>query len=372
MVEAGGDRVLVRQAYRYELDPNVAQRTLLAKHAGTARFAFNFGLALCRERLEKGEKVPRAAELHRLWNAFKREGAPWWVEVSKCSPQEALRDLDRAFRNFWRGRSESRPVGFPRFRRKGVHDAFRLTGSIHVEPRHVVLPRLGKIRTKERTDKFQGRILSASVVWEACRWYVSLTVERERPDPTPVVGPSVGIDLGLTSFAVLSDGTTLQSPRALERSLTQLRRLSKAHSRKGKGSQNRRKSALRLARVHRRIRNQRRDFLHKATTELAKAKSVIVVEDLNVRGMLRNRHLARHIAGAGWSEFRRMLVYKTAWYGGRLVVAPRFFASSKTCSACGAKKDDLDLSQRVYRCEVCGNVMDRDLNAARNLVALAL
>ncbi len=364
--------MLVRQAYRYELDPSVAQRTLLAKHAGTARFAYNFGLVLCRERLEKGEKLPRAMELHRLWNAFKREGAPWWVEVSKCAPQEALRDLERAFGNFWRGRREGRPVGFPRFRKKGVHDAFRLTGSIRVQPRHVVLPRLGKIRTKEPTDKFQGRILSASVVREANRWYVSLTVERERQDPMPVVGPSVGIDLGLMSFAVLSDGTALKSPRALERSLRRLRRLSQAQSRKRKGSQNQRKSALRLARLHRRIRCQRQDFLHKATTELARTKSVIVVEDLNVRGMIRNRHLARHIADAGWAEFRRMLSYKTVWYGSRLVVAPRFFASSKACSACGAKKDDLDLSERVYRCDGCGNVMDRDLNAARNLAALTL
>ncbi len=170
--------MLVRQAYRYELDPNAAQRTLLAKHAGTARFAHNFGLALCRERLKKGEKLPRAAELHRLWNAFKREKAPWWVEVSKCAPQEALRDLDRAFGNAWRGRKEGRHVGLPRFRRKGVHDAFRLTGSIHVQPRHVVLPRLGKVRTKEPTHKFQGRILSASVVREADRWYVSLPRKR--------------------------------------------------------------------------------------------------------------------------------------------------------------------------------------------------
>ena len=344
---------------------------MLAKHAGTARFAFNWGLALCKERLERKEPVPHAAELHRLWNVFKRKNAPWWVEVSKCVPQEALRDLDRAFRNFWRGRREGRPTGFPHFKKRGGHDGFRLTGSIHVLPRHIVLPRLGAVRTKESTDKFRGRVLSASIVREADRWYVSLTVERERPNPVPVAGPVVGIDLGLSSFAVLSDGTALQSPRALERSLRRLQRTSKAHSRKRKGSNNRRKSAMRLARLHRRIRNQRRDFLHKATTELARTKSVIVVEDLNVRGMLRNRHLSRHIADAGWSEFRRMLAYKTIWYGSRLLVAPRFFASSKTCSICGAVKEHLALSERIYYCDACGAVLDRDLNAARNLENLA-
>ncbi len=317
--------MLVHQAYRYELDPTASQRVLLAKHAGTARFAFNWGLALCKERLEHQESVPHGAELHRLWNIFKRGNAPWWVEVSKCSPQESLRDLDRAFGNFWRGRA---------------------------------------------TDKFRGRILSASISREADRWYVSLTVERERPDPVPVAGPVVGVDLGLSSFAVLSDGTVLESPKALDRSLRRLQRVSKAHSRKQRGSHNRRKSAMRLARLHRRIRNQRQDFLHQATTALAKTKSVIVVEDLNVRGMVRNRHLARHISDAGWSEFRRMLAYKTEWYGSHLVVAPRFFASSKTCSACGAVKDELDLSERAYRCAECGMVLDRDLNAARNLAHL--
>ncbi len=344
--------MVVHQAYRYELDPAASQRVLLAKHAGTARFAFNWGLALCKERLEHHESVPHGAELHRLWNVFKREGAPWWVEVSKCSPQESLRDLDRAFGNFWRGREAGRPVGFPRFKKKGVHDGFRLTGSIHVESRQIVLPRLGAIRTKEATNKFQGRILSASISHEADRWYVSLTVERERPDPAPVAGPVVGVDLGISSFAMLSDGSALQSPRALERSLRRLQRASKAHSRKRKGSRNRRKSALRLARLHRRIRNRRQDFLHKATTALAKTKSVIAVEDLCVRGMVRNRHLARHIADAGWSEFRRLLAYKTVWCGSQLVVAPRFFASSKTCSACGME-------------------IDRDLNAALNLAKVA-
>ena len=363
--------MLVHQAYRYELDPTASQRVLLAKHAGTARFAFNWGLALCKERLEHQESVPHGAELHRLWNIFKRGNAPWWVEVSKCSPQESLRDLDRAFGNFWRGGKEGRGAGFPRFKRKGVHDGFRLTGSIHVEPRHIVLPRLGAIRTKEATGKFRGRILSASISREADRWYVSLTVERERPDPVPVAGPVVGVDLGLSSFAALSDGTRLQSPKALERSLRRLQRASRAHSRKQRGSHNRRKSAMRLARLHRRIRNQRQDFLHQATTALAKTKSVIVVEDLNVRGMVRNRRLARHIADAGWSEFRRLLAYKTVWYGSQVLLAPRFFASSKTCSDCGAVKADLTLSERVFRCEACDLVMDRDLNAALNLAKVA-
>ena len=360
----------VNQAFRYELDPTVRQRRLLAKAAGTARYAFNWGLNLCKRLLNAGTPVPHATELHRRWNAEKPQRS-WVYGVSKCCGQEALRDLDRAFANFWRGRKEGRRVGFPRFRRKhGRRDAFRLTGSIKVHPRSVSLPRIGCVRTKETTEKFRGRILSATVSREADRWYVSLAVEVERDDPQPVEGRVVGIDLGLKSFAVLSDGARLESPKPLAKAQRRLRHRQRLHSRKQRGSRNRRKSAAGLARLHRRIRCQRADFLHKATTDLAKTKSVIVVEDLSVRAMIRNRHLSRSIADAGWSEFRRMLEYKTQWYGSRLVVAPRFYPSTKTCSACGHTKAEIALGERVFRCEVCGAEIDRDLNAARNLASL--
>ena len=309
-------------------------------------------------------------ELHRRWNAEKAQ-RPWVYEVSKCCGQEALRDLDRAFANFWRGRKEGRRVGFPRFRRKhGRRDSCRLTGSIKVYPESVTLPRIGCVRTKETTEKFRGRILSATVSREADRWYVSLAVEVERDDPQPVVGPVVGIDLGITAFAVLSDGTRLESPKPLSKAQRRLRHRQRLHSRKQRGSCNRCKSAMGLARLHRRIRYQRADFLHKTTTDLAKTKSVIVVEDLSVHGMLRNQHLSRSIADAGWGEFRRMLEYKTIWYGSELVIAPRFYPSTKTCSACGHIKTEMPLGQRVFRCEACGAEIDRDLNAARNLASL--
>jgi putative transposase len=347
--------MIVNQAFRYELDPNTTSRAALARHAGAARFAYNWGLELCRACLEAKEGLPGGMTLHRLWNRWKGDNAPWWAEVSKCAPQEALRDLERAFRNFWRGREAGRPVGFPRFRKKGRDDRFRLTGAVSVLPRAVVLPR---------------GILSATVRREADRWYVSLTVERERPDPALVQGPVVGIDLGLDCFAVLSDGTEVEAPKPLARNLRRLRRRSRAHSRKRRGSANRKKSALALARLHRRIRYQRLDFLHKLTTRLAKTKSAIVVEDLSVAGMIRNRRLARSIADAGWSEFRRMLAYKTTWYGSRLVVGPRFHPSSKTCSVCGFVKPSLSLAERVFRCEACGLTLNRDLNAALNLERL--
>jgi len=361
----------VNQAFRYELKPNVEQRILLAKHAGTARFAYNWGLA---ERIklfetkEGKDRFTSAQAQHKILNSLKATLFPWMYEVSKCSPQEALRDLERACKNFWSGRKTGRNVGFPKFKKKGDRESFRLTGSIRVKSHSVQLPRLGKIRTKEACGKFSGRLMSATVSREADRWFVSLSVETDKPDPTLVLADAVGIDVGLNSFAALSDGTKVDALLPLKSSLKRLRRRSRALSRKTKGSNNRRKSTRSLARLHRRIKNQRRDFLHKLTTKLAKTKSVIVVEDLNVRGLIRNKNLARHIADVGWGEFRMMLMYKTEWYGSKLIVAPRFFASSKTCCECSHLMDSLPLHIREWICPNCGAIHDRDVNAALNLL----
>lgn len=365
--------MIVTQAFRYELDPSNIQRTHLAKHAGTARFTWNWGLARRIERFEKNEgkaKFTSAIEQHRELNGLKASDFPWMYEVSKCSPQEALRNLDRAFKNFWRERKKGKAAGFPKFKKKGIHDSFRLTGAIHVKTSSVVLPRLGELRAKENTSKFSGQILSATVSREADRWYVSIAVERYRLDPGIRAGLPTGIDMGLDSFAVTSDGERIEAPKPLARSLKRLKKLSKKHSRKVKGSKNRKKSAMRLAREHRKIRNQRQDFLHKLTTRLAKTKPAFVLEDLNVAGMIRNRHLSRAISDVGWSEFRRMLAYKCEWYGSRLMIAPRFYPSSKTCSACQFVMTDLPLSAREWDCPNCGIHHDRDKNAAKNLELL--
>jgi len=366
--------VIAQQAFRYELAPNVGQRVLLAKHAGCARFAWNWTLAARIRRYQEcraEERFTNAIEQHRELNARKGTEWPWMYEVSKCAPQEALRDLDRAFRNLVRARRAGRAFGFPRFKRKSIDDAFRLTGSIRVRARAVQLPRLGAIRTKEGTEKLRGRILSATVRRKADRWYVSLMVEAERLDPGPVLGPVAGVDLGLHSFAVISDSVgeeMVAAPKPLGRCLRRLRWRSRRLSRKARGSGNRRRSAVRLARLHRRIRNMRVDFLHKLSTRLAKTKSVVVLEQLNVRGLMRNRHVARHIADSGWGTFRRMLEYKSQWYGSKVVLAPRFLASSKTCSDCGHVLDSMTLSLRKWLCPACGVEHDRDGNAARNLV----
>lgn len=291
-------------------------------------------------------------------------------DVSKCAPQEALRDLDRAFSHFFRGIKQGKKVGFPSFKKKGCRDSFRLTGAIKIEGKTVQLPRLGKIKLKE-ISSVKGKILSATVTKEADRWYVSITVEEEMPTPKPIIGPPVGIDLGIQTFLTQSDGEKVKSPKPLAKKLKKLRRLSRQHSLKQKGSNNKRKSALKLSRAHRNIRNIRKDFLHKETTRLAKTKSLIVLEDLSIKKMIKNRQLSRQISDVGWSEFRSMLEYKTKWYGSQLVIAPRFYPSSKICSRCKSQIDELPLHVRKWACPHCESSHDRDVNAANNLLNLS-
>ncbi len=361
--------MLIQQAYRYELKPNNKQRPLLAKHAGTARFAYNWGLARRIEEYKAEGKSSNAIEQHRQLNGLKKSQFPWMYEVSKCAPQEALRDLDKAYQNFFREKDKGKKAGFPKFKKKGVNDSFRLTGSIDVFNKSVQLPRIGVVRTKEKTD-VKGRILSVTVSRQADCWYVSLAVEREREMAQNTSDVSVGIDLGLESFVTLSSGRKVSNPQYLKHSLRLLERRSKQHSRKQKGSKNRRKSALKLARLHRRIKSQRRDFLHKLSSELAKTKSVIVMEDLSVKGMVRNKYLSKAISDVGWGKFKEMLEYKTLWYGSRLVTAGKFYPSSKLCSQCGCLNCDLKLSNRVFSCPECRLQIDRDLNSALNLLKL--
>jgi len=303
--------VRIHRGYRYELDPNNRQRTLLSKHAGCARFAYNWGLEQqIKLFYRKRSRFTNAIQQYRELIQLKRTQFIWLYEVSKCAPQEALRDLDKAFTNFWRGRKKGFKVGFPKFKKKGRHDSFRLYGTIRLFEKAVQLPRLGRLRLKEK-PKLQGRIISATVSRKADRWFVSVCVERKIPAPSHVTGPRIGVDLGIKSLAFFSDGTKIENPQALVKKLQKLKRLSQQVSRKKKGSHNRRKVIIRLARLYWRISNIRMDVIHKLTTYLAKNHSQIVIENLCVKGLMKNKRLSRAIADVGFNEFRRQLEYKT-------------------------------------------------------------
>ena len=367
------------RAYKAELDLNNRQITRCRQHAGAARWAYNWGLQVKQERYKATRARPTAIALHRELNALKKTDVPWMYQVSKCAPQEALWNLDAAFAQFFRRCTLKKQgkwtgtLGYPQFKtkKKGL-GSFRFTGRIVVSEKAIVLPRLGRLRLKERgyLPSSGVAILSATVREQAGHWYVSVQVEEEHVAPENT-GPVVGIDLGIKNLATLSDGTMIPNPRHLKRRLKKLKRLQRVVSRRKKGGKNRKKAVRKLAKQHRRIKNQRRDTLHQVTTRLAKTKSVLVIEDLNVSGMLKNHRLAQAIGDVGFYEFKRQLLYKARWYGSRVVLADRWEPSSKTCSSCGWIDEDLTLSDRTFHCAQCGLVLDRDLNAAINLSKLA-
>lgn len=398
----------VVQAYRFALDLTPAQERDLARHAGAARLAYNWALARIKANLSQrqAERSYGIAEadltpsvnwslygLRKAWNQAKDEVAPWWAECSKEAYNTGLDQLARGLKNWSdarKGNRKGKPVGFPRFKskRKATPSARFTTGTLRLEDdrRRLRLPKVGTLKTQESTRTLHrrlhagtARVLSATVRQESGRWFVSLTCKVERTDRAPCrPGEGVGVDLGITTLAVLSDGTAVDNPRHFTTAQRKLTRLSRTVSRRqgpdrrtGQAPSNRWRRANRARnKVHRTVSNQRRDHLHKLTTHLACTYGTIVVEDLHVAGMLAHRKLARHVADAGFAEVRRQLQYKTAWRGGTLVVADRWLASSKTCSGCGAVKAKLALSERTFVCTACGLILDRDLNAARNLAAL--
>jgi IS605 OrfB family transposase len=329
-------------AYRFARDPTPAQERALRSNAGAARVAFNTGL-------------------DQLARALKNWGDS---------------------RN---GKRKGKRVGFPRFKskRKARPSIRFTTGALRCEARHAVLPRIGRIKLREDGRRLvdlvaagTARVLSASVRFERGRWFASFTVETGVSRPAPRLPDAVvGVDLGIKTLAVLSTGEEVPNPRHLSGALRKLRRLSRAVSRRqgpdrraGRGPSNRwRRASAALGSAQGRVADHRKDGLHKLTTRLAAEFGTVVIEDLHVAGMLGNRRLARHVADASFGEFRRQLEYKAAWRGGRVIIADRWFASSSTCSGCGAVRAKLPLSERTYACASCGIVLGRDANAARNL-----
>jgi putative transposase len=275
----------------------------------------------------------------------------------------AIIQLGEAFNNFFAHRAR-----YPRFRRKGVDDRFTLTNDqFRVDSKRFYIPKLGWVRMREAL-RFTGRIVSATVSRRADRWHVSITVEGIEASLPPAENQGVaGIDLGVSVLATLSTGEQWPGPKALRSLLDQLRCLSRSLSRKVKDSRNRDRAKRRLARLHARIANMRRDNLHKLTTSVTRRFHTIGIEDLNVRGMLGNRCLARAIADMGFHELRRQLSYKAAWRGGHVVVVDRWYPSSKTCSCCGHRLEELALGTRSWTCPGCRVHHDRDVNAAVNL-----
>ena len=388
--------------------PKCGQEVLFASHVGAARFARNQCLRLVIDALEKKRsdpehKIPWSGfDLINAFNQWKRSedagfdtqgnpGLPWRKDVSSGVFEESAVDLGKALKAFSesrKGQRKGRRVGFPRFQKRGFgRDSCRFRNKGHAvridasDPQRLYLPKIRWVHLRESTRRLRrllkrgAKILFVTLRRRAKGWGIAINIQA--PDfcesmQKPPIRATLGIDRGLKHFAVTASPSgehrqRVCSPRPLQHSLRTLRRLSQAVSRKKKGSKNRFKAARRLARSHQRIRAQRQHFLHELSTKVSKSHAAVVIEDLNVAGMMRNRCLSRHIADAGWAEFARQLRYKCAWYGSTLVEADRWYPSTKTCSACQTVKNEMPLAERTYTCVTCGLRIDRDLNAAINL-----
>lgn len=368
-------------AHRIRLVPTGKQEAYFRRACGVARFAYNWALGQWQRQYDNGEK-PSEVALRKMLNAIKGEQFPWMREVTKNAPQQAIKNLGRAYANFFddlkkyrRNELPWKRVRVPKFKKKGkTRECFRADSgpdknhpdAVQTDGKRVKLPCIGWVRMREEV-RFAGRILSVIISRHADAWYASFSIEVEYEPEVRTDNTVVGVDLGITALATLSDRTPkTPAPKPLRRYLNKLKRLSRSLARKQRGSRNRAKAKTKLARLHRRIADIRADVLHKLTTNLTRYRTV-VMEDLNVAGMLANRRLSRAISDVGFFEFRRQLDYKAIMAGSTVVVADRWFPSSKRCSVCGVKNENLTLSERFWTCASCGTSHDRDVNAAVNL-----
>ena len=390
------------KSYKHRLELNNKQFTLAKKHAGTARHAYNWGLDLCLQRIDADEKLPSAIDLHKLLVKDVKSVNQWYYEVSKCAPQEALRNLHKGWGNFFRkiksGELEKCKNSYiknrksrglkvdnkklfnlckPKFKCKGVKESFYLEGKILVNGNKIKLPRFGWVAMSESYD-VGFEVKNVTISRHANHFFVSFKTEAPTTSIKDIEKQSaIGVDVGIKTLATLSDGRVFENPRAFNRYKRKLRIAQRIVSKRfnkniKKQSKNYEKAKKRVAKLHYKISCIRKDNIHKLTTYLAKNHSIIGIEDLNIKGMLKNRRLSNAIQDGGFYEFRRQLEYKCDWYGSKLVVIDRFYPSSKTCSCCGHKKEKLSLSTRTYECDNCGLVIDRDLNGAINIEDLAV
>lgn len=361
------------KAHKIRLNPTPEQGNYFARAAGTARFTYNWAVAQWQRQSEAGGK-PSALALRTQLNAIKKDQFPWVYDVTKCAVEGAFMDVAVAFKNFFEGRKAGRKTGFPRLKsKKRSRQSFYLANDTFTIGDHWIdVPKLGRVNMSENL-RFSGKILSARISKQASWWFVAITVEI--PDDVPVnTYPPVGVDGGLNRLATLSDGRRYENQRPLAHQLKKLRRLNKELARRTKGGKNWLKTKDKLGRLHSEIACIRLDWLHKLTTRIAKTSGIVAVEDLHVKGLMRNRCLSRSFSDASVGKLLDLLESKVPRQGAMLLKVDRFFPSSQLCHRCGARKVDLELSDRVFVCPDpdCGYSGDRDENAALNLIVEAL
>ena len=358
------------KSFKYRISPTNEQKLLLDKHFGCVRFVYNLALE-CKQMAYAGNKISLSYnELSAQLTDLKKE-CEWLGEVNSQCLQMALRNLDNSFQNFFKGRAS-----FPNFKKKSNKQSFQLPQSVAVDFKNncIDLPKFKEPIKAILHRKFKGDIKTVTISKTPTnKYFVSILVDNHIELPKPIKSNNaVGIDLGIKTFAVCSDGTEYANPKHLRKAMVKLKWMQRQFSKKVKGSKRRNVWKFRIAKQHERVSNQRKDFLHKATNEITNRFDLMIIEDLNIKGMVKNHKLAGAVSDCGWNMFETMLKYKSEWKGKKVEYIGRFETSSKICSTCGIKNDTLTLAVREWTCENCNTTHDRDRNAANNIVSFGL
>lgn len=361
----------IEKSYKFRIYPNKAQMEMIAKTFGCCRFVYNHYLEERKTAWETEKRRISGFDCIRDLTLLKqREDIAFLKEISNIAMQQSLRDLDKAYANFFRGIKRGQGIGYPKFKSKHGRQSYRVCGSgVHLSDNHVQLPKIGVVKCRV-SKEVKGRLLSITVIRNPSgKYFISVCCTSDPEKHLPKTGKSIGIDLGSHDVAVLSNGIKYKNPKFLHKSSRKIERLQKRLSRKQNGSNNRNKAKIRLAKAHERIANQRLDYIHKMTTNIVRSYDYICIEDLDVKEMQKNHYAAKATIEVSFYEIRRQLGYKCAWYGKSLRIIDRYFPSSQLCSICGYKNEDVkDLAVREWICPNCGTHHDRDINAAVNIL----